>query len=115
MHVLLRLALPALALALSWPVAHAETLRCAGAIVAEGDSKLSVQYKCGPPLLADAYCAPVYLPGALYPVPPQIAGAYVPCVLLEEWLYERGPGNLVAVVTFRYGKVQSIRYGTWPD
>lgn len=115
----LRLAAPALAFALvlaaTLSPARAETLRCYGATVSEGDSRLSVQYKCGPPLLADAYCAPVYLPGSLYPVPPQIAGAYVPCVLLEEWLYERGPGNLVAVVTFRYGKVQSIRYGRWPD
>ena len=30
---------------------------------------------------------------------------------IEEWLYDRGPGNLMATVRFRGGVVQSIRYG----
>lgn len=113
MTALLRVA--ALAALFVIPAAHAESLRCHGASASEGDSRLSVLYKCGQPLLADTYCAPVYLPGALYPVPPSIAGAYVPCQLVEEWLYERGPGNLMAIVRFRDGKVQSIRYGRLPD
>jgi hypothetical protein len=33
---------------------------------------------------------------------------------VEEWLYERGPGNLVATVRVRAGVVQSIRYGRVP-
>ncbi|HET8746576.1 MAG TPA: DUF2845 domain-containing protein [Ramlibacter sp.] len=112
MNTLLR---AALALLVAAPGAHAESLRCNGAIAAEGDSKVSVLYKCGQPLLVDTSCAPVFLPGSIYPVPPSIAGAYVPCQPVEEWLYERGPGNLVAIVVFRDGKVQSIRYGRRPD
>jgi Protein of unknown function (DUF2845) len=96
------------------PAAQAESLRCNGASTSEGDSKLSVLYKCGQPLLADTFCAPVYLPGSLDPVPAPMAGLYVPCQPVEEWLYDRGPGNLMATVRFRDGKVQSIRYGRLP-
>jgi hypothetical protein len=96
------------------PTAYAESLRCNGASAAEGDSKLSVIYKCGQPVLADTFCAPVYLPGSLDPVPAQVAGLAVPCQPIEEWLYDRGPGNLMATVQFRNGKVQSIRYGRLP-
>jgi hypothetical protein len=35
-------------------------------------------------------------------------------VQIEEWLYDRGPGNLLATVRFRYGVVQSITYGRSP-
>ncbi|MBX3607777.1 MAG: DUF2845 domain-containing protein [Piscinibacter sp.] len=94
--------------------AHAESLSCNGASASEGDSRLSVLYKCGQPVLADSYCAPVFYQGTLYPVPGPSAGAYVPCQPVEEWLYDRGPGNLMATVRFRDGKVQSIRYGRQP-
>lgn len=96
------------------PSAHAESLRCNGASAAEGDSKLSVLYKCGQPVLSDTFCAPVYLPGSLDPVPAPLAGLYVPCQPVEEWLYDRGPGSLMATVRFRDGKVQSIRYSRLP-
>jgi hypothetical protein len=39
----------------------------------------------------------------------------VPCQQIEEWLYERGPGQLTATVRFRAGVVQSIRYGRDPQ
>jgi hypothetical protein len=96
------------------PAVHAESLRCNGASAAEGDSKLSVLYKCGQPLLADAFCAPVYVVGSPYPLPPPLAAVAVPCQPVEEWLYDRGPGNLLATVRFRDGKVLSIRYGQLP-
>lgn len=94
--------------------AGAETLRCNGNSAAEGDSKISLLYKCGEPLLKDSYCAPAYYGPTLQPVPPSIAGVVVPCQLTEEWLYERGPGNLVATVRLRAGVVQSITYGKTP-
>ena len=105
----LLIALPALS-----PAVQAETLRCNGTSAAEGDSRLSVLYKCGQPLLTDSYCAPVYLQGATQPLPAPLAGAFVPCQPVEEWLYDRGPGNLMATVRFRDGRVQSIRYGVLP-
>jgi hypothetical protein len=104
-----------LAMLLWLPHVHAESLRCNGAIATEGDSKLSVFYKCGQPTLSDSYCAPVYTPGSPYPVPAWIAGAYVPCRVVEEWLYDRGAGNLMAVVRFQDGRVQVIRYVRLPD
>jgi hypothetical protein len=95
--------------------AIAESLRCTGGIAAEGDSRLSVVYKCGQPLLKDSYCAPVYSGQTPQPVPEPFASAYVPCQQTEEWLYERGPGNLVATVRMRSGIVQSIAYGRAPQ
>jgi len=95
--------------------ANAESLRCNGGSVAEGDSRLSLLYKCGEPLLKDSYCAPVYYSQSLRPVPEPFASAFVPCQLTEEWLYERGPGNLVATVRMRWGVVQSIAYGRTPQ
>ncbi len=91
--------------------AHAENLRCSGGIASEGDSRLSVAYKCGQPMLKDTYCAPVYQGGGWYPVPEPWASTQVPCQQIDEWLYDRGPGNLKAVVRFRQGVVQSISYG----
>jgi hypothetical protein len=38
----------------------------------------------------------------------------VPCQQTDEWLYDRGPGNLMATVRFRSGSVLSIVYGRQP-
>jgi hypothetical protein len=108
------LALLAALLGILSPAASAESLRCNGQIAAEGDSRLSVLYKCGEPMLKDSYCAPVYPYGSLTPVPEPFASTLFPCQQVEEWLYDRGPGNLLATVRFRYGVVQSITYGRSP-
>jgi hypothetical protein len=94
--------------------ARAESLRCAGGSVAEGDSRVAVVFKCGQPLLKDSFCAPVFYSNSLHLVPEPIASALVPCQLSDEWLYDRGPGNLVATVRFRSGTVSSITYGRVP-
>ncbi len=91
--------------------ALAESLRCQNGIAAEGDSRIALAYKCGQPALRDNYCAPVYYRGSAYSVPDPVASLSVPCIYTEEWLYERGPGEFVAVVRIRGGKVQSITYG----
>ena len=95
-------------------LAAAESLRCPGGIVAEGDSRLSVIYKCGQPVLTDTYCAPVYYGGTLNLVPEPYASTVVPCQQIEQWLYERGPGEMMATVFLRSGVVQSIEYGRQP-
>ncbi|MCQ8897253.1 DUF2845 domain-containing protein [Limnobacter humi] len=101
---------------LLWPLqSQAESLRCNAGSVSEGDSKASVLYKCGQPTLADTTCAPVYLPGSPYPVPPAYVGSVLPCQPVEEWLYNRGAGNLLATVRFKDGRVLSIRYGQQPE
>jgi hypothetical protein len=95
--------------------AGAESLRCNGQSAAEGDSRLSVLFKCGQPLAKDSSCPPVYYAQTLQPVPDPFASALVPCQPVEEWLYDRGPGNLMATVRFRAGVVQSITYGRSPQ
>jgi len=104
-----------LLLALHASSASAESLRCNGHSATEGDSKLSVLYKCGAPQLKDSFCAPVYSPQSLEPVPEPFASAILPCQAIEEWLYDRGPGNLMVTVRFRAGIVQSIRYARAPQ
>ena len=94
--------------------ARAESMRCNGHSASEGDSKLSVLYKCGQPVLKDSYCSSVYYTNTLQPVPDPFASSLVPCQQVEEWLYDRGTGNLMATVRFRSGTVQSIRYGRVP-
>ena len=109
---------PTAVLALACLPAQAESLRCNGQSTEVGDSRLSVLYKCGEPVLKDSFCAPVYTlsllpsePAAMWvPVP----GSMVPCLQVDEWLYDRGPGNLMATVRFRSGVVQAIRYGRAP-
>lgn len=95
--------------------ARAESLRCPNGIAAEGDSRLAVMYKCGQPALRDNFCAPVYYTGTAYLVPEPIASLTVPCIYTEEWLYERGPGELLAVVRIRGGRVQTITYSRQPQ
>lgn len=104
----------ALLLALPALPAGAESLRCNGTSTDVGDSRLAVLYKCGPPLLRDSYCAPLFYPGGLYPVPEPYPNLLAPCLVTEDWVYDRGPGNLVATVRFRSGVVQSIHYGRSP-
>jgi len=94
---------------------HAESLRCSNGIADEGDSRLAVAYKCGAPLLADSRCAMVFYAQTLNPVPEPFASTFVPCLPVEEWLYDRGQGNLMATVRFRSGRVQSIVYGRTPQ
>ena len=93
---------------------RAESLRCAGGIAAEGESRLSLVAKCGQPMLTDRYCAPVYQGSSWYPVPEPYAHRVVPCQLIDEWLYDRGPGYLWATVRMRSGVVLSITYGNTP-
>lgn len=98
------------ALAFALP-AQSETLRCNGRIIEAGESKVSVRYHCGEPLLKDVFCAPLYFSPSFRLVPEPFASTIVPCQQIEEWLYDRGVGNLVATVRFRTGVVLSINYG----
>jgi uncharacterized protein DUF2845 len=104
-----------LVLALALAPARAESLRCNGHSTGEGDSRLSVLYKCGQPLAKDSYCAPLYHAQTLQIVPEPFANLALPCQPIEEWLYDRGPGNLMASIRFRAGVVQSITYRRSPQ
>ena len=88
--------------------AHADPLRCNDTSVNEGDAKLWLIRACGQPTMSDAYCASLVQPVAVRHGRPQYQAV---CVMTEEWLYDRGPGNLLAVVRIREGRIISIRYG----
>jgi hypothetical protein len=109
----------AMALSLCSPSAQAESLRCNGQSTEVGDSRLSVLYKCGEPVAKDSFCAAVYTLSTIQPEPAPvwvlIPGSIVPCLQVDEWLYDRGPGNLMATVRFRSGVVQAIRYSRAPQ
>lgn len=98
------------ALVLAAGAAQAQSLRCNDAGVREGDSRLWLLRTCGQPALSDSYCVPIFYPG-----PPNRYGVSQPipagCLMTDEWLYERGPGNLPAVVKMQNGKIISIRFG----
>jgi len=66
----------------------------------------------GEPLLKGQLLRPIYSYGSLQPVPEPFASAFFSVPASEEWLYDRGPGNLLATVRFRSGVVQSIVYGS---
>ncbi|WP_332741575.1 DUF2845 domain-containing protein [Hydrogenophaga sp.] len=94
--------------------AQAESLRCGGGTVEEGDSRVSLLQKCGPPQLRDSFCAPVFQNKSLVPVPEPFASDAVPCQQIDDWFYERGQGKLTATVRIRSGAVQSIRIQRQP-
>jgi hypothetical protein len=106
--------------AVAWVPAKAESLRCNGQSADVGDSRVSLLFKCGEPLLRDSFCAPVFAggpvpPGQLpQPLPAPLAQAVAGCVVVDEWLYDRGPGHLMATVRMQSGVIQSIRYARSP-
>jgi len=100
-------------LALAGP-AQAQSLRCNDTAVREGDSKVWLLRTCGQPAIADSYCARVLTnlpPPAPVPYPYVQQAPQVPCVMTDEWLYERGDGYLPAVIRIREGRIISIRFG----
>jgi hypothetical protein len=92
--------------------AHADALRCGGGTVEEGDSRASLLQKCGRPQLQDSFCAPVFQNKSLVPEP--FAGKAVPCLQIDDGIYDRGTGNLMATGRIRSGTVQSIRIQRQP-
>jgi hypothetical protein len=102
----------AIGISLLWLPAYSESLNCNGGFVDIGNSMLSVVHKCGQPALKNVNYVPVeyypaYQAGSFAPFP----GTAVRYETVEEWLYDRGPGNFVATVRFRSGIVELIRYG----
>ncbi len=96
----------AVALLLSWS-AHADSLRCAGGTVQEGDSRASLLQKCGQPQTRDSFCAPVFRNKALVPEP--LASNAASCEQIDDWIYEGGKDKPTANVRIRSATVQSIR------
>lgn len=91
--------------------ALAQSLKCTGGSAEEGDSRAAVVFKCGQPTVSDSRCEPiawVRAPGRSHHSPTQ-PERY--CQTVDEWIYDRGPSNLVATLRFREGKLVAVRFG----
>lgn len=81
-----------------------EGIRCGERLVAAGDTTATVLQRCGQPISRDS--------AGLRPASPGPASqSPVSEVLLEQWVYDRGPGRLLAIVTLRGGRIEAIEDG----
>jgi hypothetical protein len=79
-------------------------IRCKDHLVQPGDTKVTVLKRCGEPASRDAA-------GSQQASPGPAARGPVSESLLEQWVYDFGPGRLLAIVTFRGGRIASIENG----
>lgn len=89
---------------------QAQALRCDNDLAqVMRDSKASVLRKCGAPFFTESFCRPslqaVAVPGSDTSV---LVSA---CEVVDEWSYNPGSGQFIAVLTFQSGTLRSIRYG----
>ncbi len=87
------------------PDARADSLRCAGGIVATGDSKLDLLGKCGPPALEDG----ATVERAAVDVNGTVGRRVVAPV--EIWTYDLGRNRFTQLVRIVKGKIVSIERG----
>lgn len=78
---------------------HSETLLCKNDFVQLGDSKASVLFKCGEPMLKDSYCKSGGDP------------ANEDCATIDNWTYNPGSGQFLTTLKFYQGEVIAIEYG----
>ena len=96
---------------------HAQqALRCDGDLAMPRDSKAVVVWKCGEPFFVQSFCKiidPSEGVMTLLPIGPYAPGMLVApwCQLVEEWYYNPGPGQFIAIMRFEQGVMRSIRYG----
>lgn len=79
----------------------AASLRCGNQLVSDGDSKLEVEMKCGPPAAKDSRTESqsVFERGAVRTIVKTI----------DEWTYNFGSTQLMQVVVFENGKVTDVK------
>ncbi|WP_082525025.1 DUF2845 domain-containing protein [Pseudorhodoferax sp. Leaf274] len=110
-------ALPILAAlaALAAPAAQASpSMRCNGHLVGKGESPVALLHKCGEPVYRQPVCVPMLQLGWIVtPYRGDGPGAVLAnqCVPMEEWTYDRGPGNFLGIVRLYNGAIESVRDG----
>lgn len=80
---------------------YADSLRCEGKLISTGDSKGSVEQKCGAPASQDSYCKPM---AQAAPKKDQTPA----CTWVDVWHYNRGQGQFSVEVEFQQGVVTAI-------
>jgi hypothetical protein len=91
-----------LALAAAPCVSADDSLRCGNAIVTTGMVEAEVAAKCGEPTSKSTEETPVTTRSRRGTVKTAAGGR------IERWTYDRGYGQLPALLTFEHGKLKSI-------
>ncbi|MFC3908623.1 DUF2845 domain-containing protein [Legionella dresdenensis] len=78
-------------------------MRCGTSLVLEGDSKYSVQNKCGDPLAKDVYHDPVYIYNEFGYAVGMTTNNF------EVWTYQESPNEFRYQLLFQDGELKSIR------
>ncbi|MBN9408032.1 MAG: DUF2845 domain-containing protein [Burkholderiales bacterium] len=117
--------LSAAALGLAWSVpaaAQNKTFTCGRDFAQLGDSRTTVEMKCGRPAATGSICKQIEYPAHVngnvtgQPMPGHDANNRVvirvpACENLEEWVYKPGAGQFVTTLRFREGTLHEISYG----
>lgn len=109
-------ALPLLGLAalLSRPAtAAADSIRCAGGIVSEGDAGIDLLGKCGEPTLAERRVDDRWAVLAERRDGGKVSAGRRVGVVVEQWSYDFGPDSFVQVVTLENGRVTAVARGSY--
>ena len=97
---------------------HAEALRCGNRIVSRGDTKTEVIFKCGEPTSVESWEETETfleeIPAVLhrrYGGPKHLVRTRI--VVVEEWLNNFGPHNLIHILRFYNSRVSDMRTGDY--
>lgn len=75
-------------------MAHADALRCGTGFVESGDPAAKVRRDCGTPTFVDRWTG---------------GDMRGPIPTMQEWTYNRGPGQLLQIVAFRNARMRTVR------
>jgi hypothetical protein len=107
MKMLIAVACAVVLLAQTQP-AQANTLRCKGKLIAEGDTRSEVIAKCGEPDFVENISEPVRARH-------RDGGTYVVGTTNREiWTYQRAPGKFPAILTFDGSTLKTIEFVKTP-
>ena len=82
---------------------YADSLRCGSQLISTGDSKGTVEQKCGSPASTDSFCKPSAQTSQ------SSSDRNQECIRVDVWRYNRGAGQLGAEVSFQQGEVTAIK------
>ena len=108
-------AVPALAaLAVPAVAAAGPSIRCSGGLVSEGDARIDLLGKCGPPSFQDAHVDERWVASAgRHHGSAALSAGRTVGVVVELWSYDLGPDAFVHVVTLENGRVVELSSGSY--
>jgi hypothetical protein len=96
------------------PAAAGPSIRCAGGLVSEGDARLDLLGKCGPPTLEERRIEERWaIASERREGEGQVAVGRKVSVVVESWTYDLGRNAFVHVVTLENGRVTAVERGSY--